>query len=247
MKHAWFGLSILFISIILMTCKKEDGDIPTELYTCIITLDNELKIQKVENYFSDSLENSIIYNYQNYLVEVIKTVPSLNIQSVSSYFINNTGLADSCITIEYKNNNLTKFFISKYCYNDKYKIETEIRIDDYDSGMMTSTSYADLIYTIKDSNTVAMWINGTCSEYFEFNKTENKIDIERFSGDYNGKINKNLLESSYTDCPTSDHSEFEYNIDANGFVIERVEHSYSGYGSEKNETRKITQFEYKFQ
>ncbi len=239
-------LTILSISTILITCKKEDRDIPTELYKCIITLNNDLKLKKVENYLSDSLNNSIVYNYQNDLVEVIKTGPTFNIQSKNSYFLNNAGLADSCITIVYEHNDTTRFMISKYYYNDKYKIKADVKIDDYDSGVITSTSHANLIYSINNGNTISMLINGICSFYFEFNEIENKIDIEVFLGDFNGKINKNLLKSTYTDCPTSQHSEFEYTIDANGYVVKRIEHDFTGYGSEENETKKITQFEYKF-
>jgi hypothetical protein len=247
MKYSWRILSILTISFVLSTCVKDEQDGSTELYKCIITLNDELQIHRVDNYFSDSLDNSIEFKYNYDLVEVVKTWPKLNYQSKRSYFINNVGLADSCITIDYENDKLKRFMISKYDYNDKFKIKADMIIDNYNSGIITSTSYANLIYSINNGNTVSMWINGTCSEYFKFNEIENKIDIEGFLGDFNGKINMNLLESSYTDCPSSQHNEYDYTVNANGYVLERVEHYFTGYGSETNEVKKITQFEYKFQ
>lgn len=248
MKYLGIFLCVLTISIILSTCTKSEQDIPTELYKSIITLSNEHKIQNVDNYKFDSLDYSIEFYYGNNLVEIVRTFPKINIKAISNYFLNEAGFADSCITSTYYSDKLKYIHISKYDYYDSYKKKAKIIVDTYDSDIITSTSYATLIYSIKNGNTVFENINGICSNYFKFNDLENIIDIDDFIGDFNGKINKNLLGSSYTDCPDSHHhSEYEYTIDANGYVIERVEHYYTSGGSDTNEVKKITQFEYKFQ
>lgn len=248
MKNLGMFVCVLTISIILSFCTKSEQDIPTELYNSIITLSNELKIQKVDNYKFDSLDYSIEFHYSNNLVEIVSTSSKNNIKAISNYFINEAGFADSCVTSTYYSDKLKYIHISKYEYYNNYKKKAEIIVYTYDSDTITSTSYTTLIYSIENENIISENINGICSNYFKYNGLENKINIDDFIGDFNGKINKNLLGSSNTDCPKSHHHrEYEYTIDANGYVIERVEHYYTSNGSDTNEAKKIRQFEYKIQ
>jgi len=255
MKNIPIILPFLTIGLVFCDCSNDGQDIPIELSKSIISLNNEFKILKVENYKYDTIINTIIFNYENNLVEVSKSYVQTNVTYISSkcnYFLNEVGLADSSIYYEYSSDRPSRTIISKYTYNGKYKIKEDIIVNEYDSTKIVGTSDVNLIYSIKNGNTVSLKINGICSDYFEFNDLENKINIDDFVGDFNGKINRNLIQSSYTDCPGFHGSDqpssvFEYIIDENGYVLERVEHFYTSSGAETKEVKKITQFEYKFQ
>jgi hypothetical protein len=209
-------VSLLIVSVFFFnTCKKETIESDNDKY--IIELNKDYTISSVTHFVDKNVvdfERS--FEYSDRYVKVY----SGGIL-ISTYFLNNDGLADSCNTPRIK-----------YQYNkDNYLISE-------------SNSPAPILYEYSNGNrTKFIW--GTNSAYFQYNSLLNIIDIDSFHGSYLGKLNKNLRQSSRIVFPMASNGvsiTYQYTLNSTGLVIQRI--GIKTYNSGLPSTKSITDFEY---
>lgn len=130
---------------------------------------------------------------------------------ISTYFLNNNGLADSCI----EGSKLIKYQYD----NDNYLISF--------SSFPTIWTFPQNIFGYKDGNRIfaSDEINSVPS-YYEFNSLLNFIDIESFHGSFLGRLNKNLISKKNVRLGAHGNeqasTDYEYILNAKGLVVQRT-------------------------
>ena len=141
----------------------------------------------------------------------------------STYFLNNAGLADSCLEGTY---------LTKYHYDNNNYL----------------TSYNDPVNTVyyeyADGNrTKRTW--GTAKIYYQYNSLINIIDIYSFQGTYLGKLNKNLRQFTRLEFAMASNglsTVYQYFLNSGGLVVKRI--GITTYNSGESQKKSITIFEY---
>jgi hypothetical protein len=250
------NLTLILLVTILFNCSEEskDIDIKEKRYKTIITLSKERKIKRVDFYESDTLRYSQFTYYTSGLVEILQTDNNENLKTKSSYFLDSTGLAYTCIDSSYYNFKLSSINVTNFKYNENgYKIDSKITTTDLYNSSKPSISKIELIYEIVDGNMISMNIGGHCSDYYEYTNLDNKLDIISFLGDFCGKSDSKLRKSynsgcHYTPSTAPPSSTYDYKLNSDGFVVQKVEDYTSSYhipDSKPIEEKRITNFEYK--
>jgi hypothetical protein len=219
-------LRISFVIILLLmnhSCKKwsthaSEPDI--EKY--IIEMNKENRISRVT--YSDPnnvLIFDILYNYSENKVEVIDFNNGFILRT---YFLNNSGLADSCT----EGTNMVQYHYN----NDNYLISLK------SSGNTFGFGY-------QNGNRISSNF-GTHNTYYQYNSLVNLIDIDTFQGPYLGKLNRNLLQSkqvNFTMASDGYTTDYQYKLNSGGLVIQRIgTTTYNRIGS--TPTILISNFEY---
>lgn len=249
-----FGILVIFIlGLFLSNCSKETGEFTVKTYNVTISLTNDHKILAVEFYSSDTLSYKMKFNYTPDLIRITKTDKKDYLLSVSNYYINSIGLADSCVDSSYYNSKLSNICTSSYKYNsDRYRISSVIVINQvlYNPSIIT----IELSFGIINGNLKSTSHGGFCSEFYDYTQLENKLNIISFLGDFIGQKSINLMKSSNSNCHTTPSttppsSEFYYKLNSNGLVKERVEVYTSSYHNDQKSLRekRITKYEYKYE
>jgi hypothetical protein len=252
-------LAYFLILMILISCSKDEGSLIFTTYKYKIYLNNGLVINKVEYFESNKLAYSKLIIYGEDLVEERITNILYNYFESTYYYLNSNNQADSSMTSHFSDSVLSSKTITYYKYDlDGYKIESKISRYNYSHGNITSQENIEFDYEIIDGNNTIVYLNiynRICAHYYRFNDLLNKINLESLSADFKGKKNRNLIESIRSDCHDAPStappkSRFAYSLDANGFVIKRVEDYTSSYDPTDQYPQKeirTTKYEYYFE
>lgn len=235
----------LILLLIFISCTKDSDNIPVKLDSYIIYLEDDYRINQVEHFVSDSLKEVTKFNYgpQSVRIAVIDKFDELKL--TKCFYLNNLNQADSCIDSIYSDSELTEIRLNEHIYdNNGYLVLTDLWFKKVSDGSITVG--VQLHYGIEAGNVTSFSVE-SCGGSYNFTELESKIDIFGFLGDYNGKRNKNLKKSYTYECTsvgsTPESGEYEYSINSEGLVTERVETYYNGGYKEKRKTM----FDYVFQ
>jgi uncharacterized protein (TIGR02145 family) len=229
-------LLVLTLSLfIIPSCIKDTSSTATdEEGRYKIELKDNFIISKVRSYDANKfLIYNELYNYSDKYVKVIKTDLKDNVISISTYFLNRLGVADSSIDSAFNNTDFTGKRKIRYQYNNENYL---ISRDD--------SPVSPIHYEYANGNRIkSVW--GTNKTYYTYNSLTNYIDIESFTGSYLGKLNKNLRQSSRLEFLMASNSEsttYEYTLNSAGLVIQQAGTTtdYSGKFLRKH----VTFFEY---
>jgi len=254
MKKEFRILVILFLGLFFSNCSKETEEFTVKSYNVSITLTNDLKILGVEFYSSDTLSYRMKFNYTTDLIKITKTNNKDYLLSMSNYYINSIGLADSCVDSSYYNSKLSSIITSSFKYNsDRNRISSVIVSRQILNG--TTISTIELSFGITNGNLTSTTYGGFCTDFYEYTELENKLDFISFLGDFSGKKSNNLMKSYNPGCHSTPStnppsSEFDYTLNSNGLVMERVEFFTSSYhvtDPKPMREKRITEYEYKFE
>lgn len=251
---------IQFCLIVVLTgnCVKDESgtdSLPCKYNSYQITLTPGLQFSKVVFYQSDTLVYKMDYSYLPNLIKTVKKDKNNVVLSVSRYYLNYKNLADSCIDSAFYSS-ILNVILSKYQYdNNDYKIAGDFISKSIVNDTITSISANQLTYQIADGNLVSYNINGYCSEFFEYNDLQNKLDIISFLGNYCGIMNKNLTKTFTSGCHTSPSTvtakkDYTYTLNSEGFVTEKITiytPSYHATSQKPNPEKIITTYEYIYQ
>lgn len=195
--------------------------------TFFLDIDKNNKIFRVSFVSHQSSQN---YNYEfiyyNDSIVKISTYAASAYNNRTTFFLTD-GRADSCV---YYSGNIPQHFGKDYFLYDQngYLIsKTEKRFDmgnDNSSSYTTSFDYqnGNLIKMTFDPKKLTLsgkYITYTC------NSSQNLINIETFTGDWLGKINKNLVQRKYTGdsmLDTPPCSTFVYTFRSDGLVDKKT-------------------------
>jgi hypothetical protein len=208
-----------------------------------LEIDNTFKIYKVSLSSWEYRANFIIeYIYSSGSIQKTETYSGQPGEGVSTYYINDSGLADSSHFFFYYNNEVTTSETSYFFYdsNNYLKMKIDKRTDyanqtpdttfyDYKNGNCMKITYPPIKIAFDIS-----------FRAYTYNSIKNLIDIESFDEEFIGKLNQNLIESITSDGVTS-HEDYQYIMNSDGLVKERAKTMYYDQIQEK----RIDKFEYK--
>jgi hypothetical protein len=192
-------LSMMFIQ----SCKKDEYE-PGVHFT--IYLDNQYRIIKI----IDDSESTTLYQYTD------STVKESDSRYRHTYYLNDNGLADSCLIevlpwITW----LEKPFMVYFKYNQDGWEEEKGYMYKYADGNRTEA--------IQDSTFFEQYRR---ADYYSFTSIPNIIDLEHFRGTYLGKYNNNLIskltysiDNQFKDATV----EYSYILDKKNYVVKRTE------------------------
>lgn len=250
-------LPLIIFLFIFSDCSKENkviSDVEEKYYKTIITLNNEQKINRVDFYESNTLKYYTITNYKNGLVELKQYDSIGNLDKKSSYFLDSSGLAFMSVDTLYTNNVYYGKYVRNYKYDKGYKVYSKVIYSLFNNNKDTIISEMEYDFNVINGNVVSIY-NGHCTETYQYSDIDNKLDLNSFLGEFNGKINsklKNIYKPgcSYGPSTAPPLSSYVYELNADGYVILQVENYsssyYEPYGNPKKEKR-ITTFEYKIE
>lgn len=261
MKQFFKIMSIIFLGLCLISCKKDKVDFPTTSFKTIISLTSDYRIIEVSNFSGLTLNYNIKFSYSSTNVIMTETDSVNKVSRKKVYFLNSNGLADTCIDSIFVESSQTfvNFIIFKYD-NKGYMIQAKTIATSFynDSSSLT--------YEILNGNIDDILLNTFNSQHsiympemyvteYDYYSLINKINIFSFMGEFNGKKNINLTKSYYSmeqKAPSTQPpvSKYSYVLDKNGLVIEMDEIrklSYNVASQSSSYEKRITKYEYKFQ
>jgi hypothetical protein len=220
--HNKTGISIvILLSVFISSCKKNPSDDNnTEHDKYIIEMNSGYRISRVTHIVDNNIvEYEKSYDYSEKYVNVQTKNGSL-----STYFLNQTGLADSC------HEGISTI---KYHYDQ--------------NNFLTSLSYqygSIIYYEYADGNKIKL-IWGSNKSYYQYNTQINLVDIDSFNGTYLGKLNKNLLQSLQMEFRMASDgltATYQYTFNSSGLVVSRT--CTTTYNSAEPQKKSISEFEY---
>lgn len=236
-KSGWVYLStvVIALTLLLSSCKKNEPASTTNttnttkhtyISNYIIEIDNNYRIYKVSSSLLNNSFNSIA-EYVYSLDSIRETMTTIVDKGVRIYFINNFGLADSSHYSGYVNNLLSSKWTSYYLYdsNNHLKMSINKRTD------QTSQKPDTIFYEIINGNIIkirysnrAFGISFPTSLTYTYNSDKNFIDIDSFTGEFLGKLSKNLIETviEYGNPEGNVKRSYKYLFNSNGLVVERT-------------------------
>jgi len=241
-------VTLLFFLVFTSGCKKEDANGPTDNYT--LEIDNDYIIYKVSLSSFDWTNNFIIeYVYSPGNIQETLTSSAQPGKQVTIYHINNSGFADSSQFSIYYDNNIFNSYTSYFHYDSNNYMKMKI-----DKG----TDYANqppdtTFYDYHNGNLIAKWwsgrsfgINFPVSSTYTYNSIKNFVDIESFTGAFMGKLSQNLIESisNYGHPEGTSIKRYQYILNSNGLVEERIRTSFNPGNTDPNPIKQIDKFEY---
>jgi len=249
--------SILYLTLLTFnSCLDDKQSIITEKTPVVINnkysldIDKNNKIYKVayESYLSSQNFNFEFIYYTDSIVEISSSAASAG-KYRTTYFLSG-GRADSCIF--YSGKIPQHYSRNYYLYNqDGYLISKTEKFFLYNTVELNDSYSYTTTYNYVNGNLTKMtfdpkrptlawkYITYTC------NSSQNIINIETFTGDWLGKINKNLVEREYKGgsmLDTPPCSTFQYTFRPDGLVEKQIVKSCNTQGD--NST--IITFEYNF-
>lgn len=212
---------VLILAFFFSSCKKDpivDKNTVRDRY--IIEMNSGYRLSRVTHIVDNNIvEYEKSYEYSEKYVNV-----QIKNGSMSTYFLNQTGLADSC-----HEGNAT----IQYHYNQ--------------NSFLTSSSFQDgsnIYYEYADGNkTKLIW--GSNKSYYQYYSQINLLDIDSFNGTYLGKLNKNLLQSLemvFKMLSNGLTTTYEYTLNSSGLVMSRI--GTTTYNSGEPQKKSISEFEY---
>jgi hypothetical protein len=220
--HNNTGISfVILLAVFISSCKKDPSDDNnTEHDKYIIEMNSGYRISKVTHIVANNIvEYEKSYDYSEKYVNVQTKNGSL-----STYFLNQNGLADSC-------------------HEGASKIKYQYDQDNF----LTSLSYqygSIIYYEYADGNKIkSNW--GSNSSYYQYNSQINIVDIVSFTGTYLGKLNKNLLQSLQMEFRMASDgltTTYQYTLNSSGLVVSRT--ATTTYNSAEPPKKLISVFEY---
>ena len=220
--HNITGISVIIIlAIVIPSCKQDstdDNNTNNDKY--IIEMSSGYRLSRVTHIVDKNIvDYEKSYEYSGKYVNVQTKNGSL-----TTYFLNQTGLADSChegtntIQYHYDQNN----FLTSYSYPN---------------GSTINYEYAD-------GNKIKL-IWGSNKSNYQYNSQLNFVDIDSFNGSYLGKINRNLLQSRQMEFLMESNgitTIYQYTLSSSGLVMTRT--GTTTYNSGEPQKKSFSEFEY---
>lgn len=231
------GNLLVAMTFILLFCSREDTntvpepEIHTEKYQLEITSD--FKIKKL-TFFSYDGSRNYVRDYFYYNDSIVTKSYYQAVPYFIVYFLNDNGMADSSQT-NYDYGYSFSYDSNGYLISRRYRISPQYEYTDtyeYKNGNLTKVTFDP-----QKPSLTGKYVSYT------YNTLPNVINITDFTGPWLGKLNKNLVKSSYVGGSMSDVapcSNYEYKINTLGLVETMIILSCS-----TNKVRTIISFEYK--
>jgi hypothetical protein len=172
------------------------------IYLYQIEMTKDLRLSRVKEFMDNELISDKVYMYSDKEVKIYET----NSNTTTTYILNSSGLADSS-------------FSSSYTGTTYYNYD--------DNGYLISYGAKDYLFHCSYENgnrTDVIAVQYRCQSGYNFVK--NIIDLESFTGLYLGKLNTNLIQTkhcSFTMANDSYSTVYEYLLNSEGLVIQRIE------------------------
>ena len=190
--------------------------------------------------------NDYTQNFLYYKDSIVVKTSYQGILYTTKYFLNNSGLADSCMNTS--NSILsTKTSKSYFSYNQEGYLVSR-RDCAYSNNSLTSDFTDNFEYTQGNLTKATPDPNrpGQLYKYvtYAYNSSRNLINLDGFTGPWLGKLNSNLVESSSVGGSITGNdncSNFEYELNTSGFVETRT---ITPCGTTAS-SRTVTTYEYK--
>jgi hypothetical protein len=219
-------ISRIFIVIILVffipsCCKKDPtNDDNTEYDKYIIEMNGVYRLSRVTHIVgNNNVEFEKSYEYSDKFAKVHTKDGSLK-----TYFLNQSGLADSCL----EGNNSIQYHYDQNNFLISY-----------------SYLYGSIVYYEYSNGNRIKFIWGSDKSYYQYNSQINLIDIDSFNGTYLGKLNKNLIQSRQLEFLMASNgltTTYQYTLNPAGLVILRT--GITTYNSGGPQKKSISEFEY---
>jgi len=218
---------IPFIFIISFSfCKKDtliENNPVLNNDTCQLEIDKSYRIYKV-SYLSHLIIDSYKSEYKYYEDSIVITSYYQNITYITTYYISTSGLADSC---DYRSNSGYSAYRSKsyFSYDSEGYLKSK-RDRTLDNNGSTILEFSDT-YDYTTGNLTKVTFDpkkpSLTGKYviYTYNYDQNLIDLESFKGSWLGKLNKNLVKSTYTGGSMSDTppcTNYQYTLNQEGLV-----------------------------
>jgi hypothetical protein len=220
---------VIILTFFIPSCKKDtidnnniehEDNNNTEHDKYIIEMNSEYRLSRVTHIVdNNTVEYEKSYEYSEKYVKVQTKNGSL-----STYFLNQNGLADSChlgiysVQYQYDKNS----FLISLAYQHDSPIYYE-----YANGNKIKFTY------------------GSNSSYSQYTSQINLVDIDSFDGTYLGKLNQNLLQTQqmvFQMLSSGLTTVYQYTLNASGLVMSRI--STTIYNSREPQKKLISEFEY---
>jgi hypothetical protein len=201
-------LFLIFTAMFIPACDKENTGDEGVNVNYKIYLDNQNRFIKV----IEGSENTTSYQYTDSTIKITDPI------SRHTYFINDLGLADSCLVEEY---HYGGWYSPIMCYYKYYK-----------DGSMEFNGEGLYWYKYAEGNRTEAIQDSSLSEYdrreyyYTYTSLPNTIDLESLRGPYMGKLNKNLISKLTYDVGSilkDANIEFSYILDSKNYVKKRTE------------------------
>lgn len=199
-------LFLIFMAISFLACDKENTKDEGINVNYKIFLDTQNRFIKV----IEGSENTTTYQYTDTTIKITGTI------SRHTYFINNLGLADSCLFEEY---HYGGWYIPIMYYN-KYNKD----------GYLEFNGEGSYRYKYAEGNRTEAIQDSSSSDrreyYYTYASLPNTIDLESFRGPYMGKLNTNLMSKltySVGSILKDATVEFTYILDSKNYIKKRTE------------------------
>jgi hypothetical protein len=216
------GISVLLImTFFMLSCKKDSIDDNNTYHDkYIIEMDSGYRLSRVTHIIDKNIvEYEKSYEYSEKYVNV-----QIKNGSLSTYFLNQTGLADSC----HEGTNTIQYHYDQNSFLTSYS---------YPNGSIINYEYAD-------GNKIKL-IWGSNKSYYQYNSQLNLVDIDIFNGTYLGKLNKNLLQRRQMEflmASNGSTTTYQYTLNSSGLVSSRI--GTTTYNSVEPQKKSISEFEY---
>lgn len=245
------GIRIITIMVALISCAQDEDNsniqpvINTDKYFLEITKDYSIK--KVSFLSHAESENyTQEYFYSDDSVVIKKTGQQFTFTTI--YFLNQSGLADSCeyitnsgYSIHYKPKSYFTYNSNGYLTSKKdrsFSSDGSVQYEYTDTYEYTMGNLTRVIFDPKKPTLTGKYVTYT------YNSFQNLIDIDRFSGSWLGKLNNNLTKTYYVGGSMNDYPpcfKFEYNLSSAGLVETKTVLQCNS----SNNNKTIISFEYK--
>jgi hypothetical protein len=236
------GIKLFFVLaglMLLASCLKDDepkfvDEASGDVIKYRISLTEDLQIHAYSKYRNGGFVDTTFFIDQDSIIERITLNSNAVVKRRIIYRLDGDEYARSSIDTNFEGMTVSR---TEYSYKNGYLVRS---IDNWYTIGETDTIRLVLEYEIKDGNISGMIESPGAglgyTTHFDYNNLQNKLDVRDFSNGITGKIAKNLL--SHVDwrtnlgaapSTTSADSDYEYDMDPSGFVIEMTEIYTPGY------------------
>jgi hypothetical protein len=247
---------VITIVFLFQFCKKDKKDetesgILNDSYT--IELNADHRISRITHYsgsngnsnffyYSDTVRFSLLLMYSdinydkvfNYSDRKVIATDFKSGKVLSTYYLNDLGLADSC---------------AEGSYLIKYKYDSENYLISF---VNSDPLFGEISMIYSDGNRTGLWNKASYTiplgYSYDYTSLPNLIDIDYFQGNFLGKLNKNLIaKKDFRWGPHGDNTttiEYEYVLNNDGLVVQRTAISTNNQSSALLKPKLISKFEY---
>ena len=229
------SIIIFQVFLIFISCSKDGDPNFNSNYDDIVKFSihhSGLKISKYSKYINDILIETTDFYDSDTIIEKITRNSNNQTTYKKTFKLGSNLLAESCIDSSFNDNSL---YVSNlaYEYENGYLIKVSINWKNIGSVVDSGVVYIDKV--IENENAISStessddWVM-ECTDQIDFNDISNIIDVENFSNEITGKINRNLPQHTLWNygCPCGPsssvaYSDYSYETENNGQITKKIE------------------------